>query len=81
MSPRLHIINGVTSNLPVVGPIITEIFDYRGKIKQERLNQFTELLENYFSNHKGINLENFRREEFGDLFEEVLKRVTLTKSF
>jgi len=67
-------------NVPILGPALTEIFDFRGKLKQKRLNQFTELLENYFSNHTGINLESFQTTEFSDLFESVLKRVVLTNS-
>ena len=67
-------------NVPVLGPALTEIIDFRGKLKQHRLNQFTELLENYFSNHVGVNLENFQTVEFSDLFESVLKRIALTSS-
>jgi len=67
-------------SIPVLGPVLTEFFEFRGKLKQNRLHAFIELLENYFSNHAGINLENFQTEEFGDLFESVLKRVVLTQS-
>lgn len=66
--------------IPILGPALTEIFDFRGKLKQNRLNQFTELLENYFSNHAGIDLENFQTIEFSDLFESVLNGVVLTNS-
>lgn len=67
-------------NVPVLGSALNEIIDFRGKLKQERLNTFTELLDNYFSNHKGVRLENFQTAEFSDLFESVLKRVALTSS-
>lgn len=67
-------------NVPIIGPALSELFDFRSKVKQNRLNQFTELLENFFSNHVGIGLENFQTEEFGDLFESVLRRVVQTKS-
>ena len=67
-------------NVPILSPILTELFEYRGKIKQKRLNTFTELLENYFSNHVGVNFDNFQTEEFSDLFESVLKRVFITQS-
>jgi hypothetical protein len=66
--------------IPGVGQALTEVLEHRSKIKQDRLNQFTELLQNYFSNHQSINLENFQTIEFGDLFESVLKRVVQTKS-
>lgn len=68
------------SGVPGIGQALNEILDYRNKIKQNRLNQFTELLENFFSNHHGIGLENFQTEEFGDLFESVIRRVVQTKS-
>lgn len=64
----------------VLGTALNEVIEYRSKIKQNRLNQFTELLENYFSNYQGINLENFQTEEFSDLFESVVKRVVQNKS-
>jgi hypothetical protein len=67
-------------SIPVLGPALTEFFEFRGKLKQNRLNQFIELLENYFSNNAGINLKSFQTVEFGDLFESVLKRVVLTQS-
>lgn len=77
----VSLVRTVFSSIPYFGQILTEVaFDYRSKIKQNRLNQFVELLENYFSNHQGINLENFQTEKFSDLFESVLKRVIQTKS-
>lgn len=86
MSNKTEIKNSVLRTLlnsisiPVLGPVLTEFFEFRGKIKQNRLNQFVELLENYFSNHAGVNLESFQTVEFGDLFESVLKRVVMTES-
>lgn len=75
------IIKTALDNLPFYGSVMKEIFfDYRSRLKQERLNSFIELLENYFSNHKGIELENFQTEEFSDLFESVIKKVLETKS-
>lgn len=66
---------------PWIGQLLNEIFfENRSRVKQDRLNQFTELLENYLSNHRGINLENFQTVEFGDLFESVLKKVVQTNS-
>jgi len=86
MSDQIEIKNSIVRTLlssipiPVLGPALTEFFEFRGKLKQNRLNQFIELLENYFSNNVGINLESFQTVEFGDLFESVLKRVVLTQS-
>lgn len=75
----LNILSSLIS-IPGVGQTLMEVIGFRSKLKQDRLNQFTELLENYFSNHAGIRLENFQTEEFSDLFEAVLKRVVHTKS-
>ena len=75
------LIQNLIALIPGYGGVLNEVlFEYRGKIKQKRLNDFVELLMNYFSNHKGIDLENFQTVEFGDLFESVLKKVILTQS-
>lgn len=67
--------------IPYAGQALTEIcFDYRGRIKQNRLNRFTELLCEYFLENPNINIENIRNEDFSDIFESVIKRVVLTKS-
>ena len=51
------------------------LFEYRGRIKQNRLNKFTELLSDFFKDNSKINLE-----DFSDLLEAILKRVVDTKS-
>ncbi len=67
--------------IPYVGQVLTEIcFDYRGRIKQNRLNRFTELLFDYFLENPDVDIEDIKTEDFSDLFEWVLKRVVLTKS-
>lgn len=67
--------------VPYVGQLLNEVaFDYRSRIKQNRLNQFTVLLSEYFERAGGVNTENIKNEEFSDLFESVLRRVTQTKS-
>lgn len=74
-----YIINAIT---PFgAGELLNEgFFEHRNKVKQKRLNEFSELLINFFSNHQGIQLENFQTVEFGDLFESILRRVTQTRS-
>lgn len=69
------------SNIPYVGQLLSEvIFEYRGRIKQNRLNKFTELLSEYFANSSEVNIEKIQSEDFSDLFEAILKRVVETKS-
>lgn len=75
------VIRNAIALIPGYGGILNEVlFEYRGKIKQKRLNVFVDLLMNYFSNHKGIDLESFQTVEFGDLFESVLMKVAQTQS-
>ncbi|RYE13945.1 MAG: hypothetical protein EOP45_20415 [Sphingobacteriaceae bacterium] len=67
--------------IPVVGGALNEvIFDIRGRVKQERLNRFIELLSEFFTNRPDFDAENLKSEDFGDLFEEVLRKVVQTKS-
>ena len=67
--------------IPYGGNALDElIFEYNGRIKQNRLNRFIEVLEDNFTAESGINLENIKTEDFNDLFESVLRRVVQTKS-
>ncbi len=69
------------SMIPFVGTALTElVFDYNGRIKQERLNKFVELLSAYFTHNHNVKIENIKTEDFNDLFESVIKKVVLTKS-
>jgi len=69
------------SNVPFVGGLLNEvIYDYRGRVKQERINKFTLLLSEYFGHNPVENTDIFTSEDFGDLLESVMKRVMLTKS-
>ncbi|MXN91106.1 hypothetical protein GR160_07670 [Flavobacterium sp. Sd200] len=82
---RKELTNSVAKTLfsvvPYVGGLLNEvIFDYRGRVKQERINNFILLLAEYFGNNPIIDNTVFTSEDFGDLFESVLKRVALTKS-
>ena len=70
------------SLIPFAGPALTElVFDYNGRIKQNRLNRFIELLSDYFKdNSTDTNIENINTEDFNDLFESIIKKVFTTKS-
>ena len=75
--------NVIFSNIPFFGTILDEIlFGYRSRVKQERLNRFVEELEKYFRLiHSGdIDREHLESEEFGDIFESILRRVVNTAS-
>lgn len=77
----ISIVKAAFSNIPFAGQLLTEVlFEYRGRIKQNRLNMFTEMLSQYFSENSGIVLENMRNEDFSDLLELVLRKVVDTKS-
>jgi len=75
--------NVIFSNIPFFGTILDEVlFEYRSRVKQERLNRFVEELEKYFRLiHSGdIDREHLESEEFGDIFESILRRVVNTAS-
>lgn len=75
------VVKSAFAAIPYAGQILNEIFfDYRGRIKQERLNKFTKLLSDYFSNNSDIELEKMKNEDFSDLLEAVLRKVVFTKS-
>jgi hypothetical protein len=67
--------------IPYGGAALDELFfEYNGRIKQNRLNRFIEILAENFTSHSIISLENIKTEDFNDLFESVLRRVVQTKS-
>jgi hypothetical protein len=67
--------------IPFGGAALDElIFEYNGRIKQNRLNRFVEILADNFNENTEINLDNIKTEDFNDLFESVLRRVVQTKS-
>ncbi|MEH6309071.1 hypothetical protein RYH73_25695 [Olivibacter sp. CPCC 100613] len=71
------------SLIPYGGQLLSEIFfDYRSRVKQDRLNNFIESWEQYLKNScgSGIPLEIQQSEDFGDLFESIVKRVIQTNS-
>ncbi len=56
------------------------VFDYNGRIKQERINRFVNLLSEYFTHNHEVKIENIKTEDFNDLFESVIKKVVVSKS-
>ncbi|PWB20655.1 hypothetical protein, partial [Flavobacterium sp. HTF] len=71
----------IFGNIPFGGSALDELFfEYNGRIKQNRLNNFIQILADYFTKDAEINLDNIQTENFNDLFESVLRRVVQTKS-
>ncbi|RWX01634.1 hypothetical protein [Flavobacterium cerinum] len=69
------------STIPFAGTALTElVFDYNGRVKQNRLNKFIEILAKSITQETDVNIDNIKTEDFSDLFESILKRVVTTKS-
>lgn len=65
---------------PVAGPILNDIFfEFRSRVKQDRINHFVCLLEAEFSK-MGVNLKTLKTEENLDLFEGIFKKVAESRS-
>ncbi len=68
--------------IPVIGGSINIFLDHRSKIRQERINRFINILSDYFEkeSHLFIDPNYITTEEFGDVFESVLRRIVTTNS-
>lgn len=70
------LIKTMFSLVPFGGQALNEVFyDLRGRIKQERLNDFSALLVEYFDKHGPFEYKSLNAVEFSDLFESVIYRV------
>lgn len=71
-------------NVPFVGGILNEVlFDFRGRVKQNRINHFIEELEKYIASHvkeNEIDIKYITSDQFGDLFESILYRISTNHS-
>ncbi|MFD1872840.1 hypothetical protein [Hymenobacter bucti] len=75
------VLRSIFSLVPYVGAVLNEVvFDIRGRVKQERLNKFTEMFGEYFTNRPDFDTDVLKTEDFGDLFEGVMRNVVQTKS-
>lgn len=77
------ITKGTIGAIPYVGTILNEFFfDTRGRIKQNRINRFLKMLQNYMESvsENYFDFEHIKSEEFGDIFESILNRITKTRS-
>lgn len=66
--------------VPFVGTGLNELIDFIPNLRQKRLNRFTEILTVYFQEIQEINTENINTENFSDIFQSVIYRVTKTQS-
>jgi hypothetical protein len=69
--------------IPVIGAALNEyLFETRGRIKQDRINKFIESFAEYLTELKPVQLHinQIEKEEFGDFFEEIIIKVSKTKS-
>lgn len=69
--------------IPYVGALLNEvIFDFRGRIKQERCNRFIYELTKYMANFTegDIDFAYIKSDDFSDIFESIIRRVVLNRS-
>ncbi len=65
-----------------VGTVTDTFFGYRTGVKMERLNRFVEEFEKYVRSMGSCEVDQkyLKSEEFGDIFESILRRVVNTAS-
>lgn len=74
------ILTAIFSHVPIFGAAIVEaMFGYRGRLKQERLNRFTDMLRTEIQG-LGISIEKDNLEVFTDLYEACAFKAVQTKS-
>jgi len=83
MQAAISVKNVLFSNIPVVGGILDEVlFEHRNRVKQERLNRFVEEFKKYLRSMGSCDIDqkHLKSEEFGDIFESILRKVVNTAS-
>jgi hypothetical protein len=77
----VSVLKSIFGTIPYGGALLDELFfEYNGRLKQNRLNKFIEILAENFTKNTEIDLSNIKTEDFSDLFESILRRVVQTKS-
>lgn len=74
---------GAIGAIPFVGTALNEaIFESRGRIKQDRVNRFIHMLQEFMEtvSEEDVDFEHLKSDEFSDIFESILKRVAYTRS-
>ncbi len=79
----VSIIKSLLSAVPYVGTALDEVFfEYRGRIKQKRIEKFIEIFAELVGSIKQeqFNLDSIKSEDFSDFFEALLIQVSKTSS-
>lgn len=78
----ISIIKSGLSNVPFIGQLLTEVlFEYSGRIKQQRLNDFIEIMKKSIEDTSpSFDIEKIKSENFADLLENVLRKAAYAKS-
>ena len=67
---EISLIRSLFSAMPIIGQALNEVvFEMRGRVKQERLNKFTEIFAEYFMGKADFDINALKTEDFGDLLE------------
>lgn len=80
---RISTLKGLIGAIPFAGTAINEaVFEARSRIKQNRVNTFIENFGEYLNqfNEDDLNLEQIKNDDFGDFFEELIIKVSKTRS-
>lgn len=73
------VIKASIANIPIMGSFLNEaLFDVHSRIKQERVEQFIQLLERKIDqlSLESVTLSKFRSDDFTDLLEDVILKAT-----
>lgn len=79
----LATLRGMIGAIPFAGTFINEIvFEARTRLKQERVNLFIKEFGEYLksNNTNEIQLDKIKKEDFGDMFEEIIFSISKTSS-
>lgn len=70
-------------SIPVLGTALLECtFEHRSRVKQNRLNRFIIILSEFLKEQidRDFDIDEVEKEDLGDVFESVLKKVVESKS-
>lgn len=79
----ISVTKGAIGAIPIVGTVLNEaIFESRGRIKQDRINKFIQMLQDFMEtvSEESIDFNHLKSDEFSDIFDGILRRVANTRS-
>ncbi|QHI34770.1 hypothetical protein IMCC3317_01140 [Kordia antarctica] len=74
---------GLIGMIPYAGTLLNEItFEHRSRIKQNRIEKFIQSFSDYLNNFSklDIDFEHIKSEEFSDIFESLILKVSKNRS-